>query len=64
MEKPEINDNSPAYTPIRKDDLKTGLDERILDITLDNMARRGLMFVAGNHVTLSDEVVNAYSLIK
>jgi len=63
MTRPEINDINAAYTPIRIDELQTGMDERLIDITLDNMAKKSLLFTAGEYVSLSDMGTNAYRLL-
>ena len=63
MSSPELNDNNAAYTPVRIDELETGMDERLVDIALDNMTKRNLLFVAGEYVSLSDIGANAYRLL-
>lgn len=64
MTRLEMNDDTSAFTPVSKNDLKTDMDQWYMDNVLNDMASRGLLFVAGGLVTLSEMGVNTYSLLR
>ena len=45
---------SMAFNPIKKEQLHSSLDKRVLNVTLNSMAARGILLNSGGIVTLSE----------
>ena len=49
-----FKEGSMAFNPIKKEHLGSGLDKRVLNVTLNSMAARGILLNSGGIVTLSE----------